>query len=526
MEQRHRDIIRTNYCLLAEQIKTSVSDVCACLYQSRIISERMRENILETNGTSRQKAEALLDLIVKRGHAAFEMLYTAILESELYEAADILNPIRAPHRNLGTAMSQTSDLDAPPSREEEIAAALSMNVTPPIREEDVAAEADVLPMNETPPYREENTAVHAGVLMANELPAQSASSSSISSSSAIDNIPKSWPGLGFVKKEEIKVQIVQPDSPMYEEYLKSLTPQGQRFYYTLQHKVRGRVLIVNNETFKTNHGTKKENEKVIYCSDREGSSYDKDNLEVLFTQLGFLVQTVNNQTKEDMEKIFKEECEKNHREYDCFILIILTHGHKGIVFGSDGYSVIKANNELEHHNYIRVKDIKNMFCSIKSLRGKPKLFFIQACRGDAYDKGVDDSTTGASLESGDTDMDIQLENANDTISELEEMEESDGPHDKLPTAADYLMALSTVSDYVSWRNPNHGSWFVQAIVYTFWKNAHLYDLNRLLTMANDYVSQAETAEGMKQVAEKKDTLRKSFCFFPGLHPGLPSSPLN
>lgn len=35
---------------------------------------------------------------------------------------------------------------------------------------------------------------------------------------------------------------------------------------------------------------------------------------------------------------------------------------------------------------------------------------------------------------------------------------------------------------VSWRNVKKGSWFIQALVYTFCKNAHLYDLQRLMTM--------------------------------------------
>lgn len=82
-----------------------------------------------------------------------------------------------------------------------------------------------------------------------------------------------------------------------------------------------------------------------------------------------------------MERIFQEECNRDHSDFDSFILIILSHGHKGIIFGSDGCYVKKNNNECVNYNCIRVKNIKNMFCGIKSLRGKPKLFIIQACRG-------------------------------------------------------------------------------------------------------------------------------------------------
>lgn len=62
--------------------------------------------------TSRERAKALLDLIVKRGPCAFDALYLGTLEAELFVAADILQPDKAPHQNL--ALSD-------PSRRSEIA---------------------------------------------------------------------------------------------------------------------------------------------------------------------------------------------------------------------------------------------------------------------------------------------------------------------------------------------------------------------------------------------------------------------
>lgn len=92
--------------------------------------------ILQANPTPTKKAEALLDLIVNRGSSAFEIFYTAILKSELYTAADILNPIKAPHMNLVGAPPQAASSDSPaPARRENEAATdadgPTRNVLPP-----------------------------------------------------------------------------------------------------------------------------------------------------------------------------------------------------------------------------------------------------------------------------------------------------------------------------------------------------------------------------------------------------------
>jgi hypothetical protein len=53
----------------------------------------------------------------------------------------------------------------------------------------------------------------------------------------------------------------------------------------MQNRIRGKVFIINNETF--------ENEEKL--SDRQGSDVDTNNLEKLFTQLHFEVVIAKNQ---------------------------------------------------------------------------------------------------------------------------------------------------------------------------------------------------------------------------------------
>ena len=67
---------------------------------------------------------------------------------------------------------------------------------------------------------------------------------------------------------------------------------------------------------------------------------------------------------------------KNLMKYCMFVCFILSHGSNGIVYGTDGpvylekiFSYFKGNR-------------------CQALLGKPKVFFIQACRGEQVDKGV------------------------------------------------------------------------------------------------------------------------------------------
>ena len=67
------------------------------------------------------------------------------------------------------------------------------------------------------------------------------------------------------------------------------------------------------------------------------------------------------------------ECERrldSHRDADAFVLVLLTHGNKGYIFGTDGEKVF-------------IDDITTMFDGkhCPQLQNKPKLFIVQACQG-------------------------------------------------------------------------------------------------------------------------------------------------
>lgn len=131
----------------------------------------------------------------------------------------------------------------------------------------------------------------------------------------------------------------------------------------------------------------------------------------------------------------------------------------------------------------------------KNLIGKPKLFFIQACRGDRVDAGT------------------QIDSFNDSQSASEIY--------VIPKNADVLVMYSTSEDHVSFREVDQGSWFIQALCEEVAENPE-EDLLSILTGVNSKVAFGRQAsipdnnvmDGAKQMPQIISTLTKKMFFKP------------
>ncbi|XP_059154854.1 caspase-3-like [Physella acuta] len=303
-----------------------------------------------------------------------------------------------------------------------------------------------------------------------------------------DELPDTWPSEQDLNKHDVRL-IEASDHHLISQHKNSLTPRGQTHFYTMKCKTRGLVLVINNENFDK-------------LEDREGTLADRRSIETVFRKLGFEVEVHGNKKCEEMTDVLQEAARRDYSSLDCFILFILTHGEDGVVFGVDGY--VKDDKPI---NAVPIKDIRNWFRGSMSLRGKPKIFFIQACRGKTPDAGV-------SLSSAESDRNL----AKDTIESFKPQNAADASGGKIASDADFFIAMATTAGNLSWRNKKFGTWFVQAVVYIFAKYAYKNDLNKLMTQVNNLVGRAETLKGQyKQVAEKTDTFLKTCYFFPGLY---------
>ncbi|KAH8378028.1 hypothetical protein KR093_008530, partial [Drosophila rubida] len=205
--------------------------------------------------------------------------------------------------------------------------------------------------------------------------------------------------------------------------------------YKMSHKYRGRALIFNNEHFEDSN-----------LKSRMGTNVDSERLESVLKRLGFKVCEYMDYTKKDILRKINKTAARNHSEYDCLLVAILSHGKMGYIHARD--------------SFYSVEDIWRPFAADKcpTLAGKPKLFFIQACQGDLKDPGY------------------PLQQP-----EMMHCEESSFMSCRMPLHEDFLIAFSTLPGFCSWRNTVDGSWFIQSLCEELAANGSNRDILTLLT---------------------------------------------
>ncbi|XP_040292447.1 caspase-2 [Bufo bufo] len=283
--------------------------------------------------------------------------------------------------------------------------------------------------------------------------------------------------------------------------LGSVSPTSVNFYlshqeqaYKMTTRPRGVCLILSNVSFTA--------PELGY---RHGGEVDLSVLRLLFHQLNFKVRERSNLTAEEMKQeldLFSKL--PDHSQLDSCIVSILSHGVDGAVYGCDG-------------KLVQMQDVftklDNAHCP--QLQNKPKMFLIQACRGDEPDRGVD-----------------QRDGREQTGSPG--CEQSDAGREngrvRLPTQSDMICAYACLKGTVSLRNTKHGSWFMQELSDVFSKHAKDTHVADMLVKVNARIKNREghapgtEYDRCKEMSEYSSTLCRDLYLFPGYRPrpALPS----
>lgn len=324
---------------------------------------------------------------------------------------------------------------------------------------------------------------------------------------AIQPLPVSSPmDVDKQKKDDAPIYPIQRPSttptPSPERDYIRLRPPGRTRRdsiqsYKMDASPCGHCLIINNVEF----------EPQSELNDRKGSNIDCDKLERRFKALNFTVEVRTNLKQRQIKHELSALSKKDHSQYDCCVVIMLSHGTEvshsrfpGAVYGVDGQFV-----PVQHiTNYLN-----GQHCP--SLQGKPKLFFIQACGGGEKDTGFEVSPDEVEPSMGGVD---DQTDAIPTSSSSDSLSMSDEPDARatLPTPSDILVSYSTFPGYVSWRDTQSGSWYVETLDGILEENADTDDLVTMLMMVNHKVSQ-NSAKGLyKQMPGSFNFLRKLLYF--------------
>uniref|UniRef100_A0A3Q3WVA9 Uncharacterized protein n=1 Tax=Mola mola TaxID=94237 RepID=A0A3Q3WVA9_MOLML len=259
----------------------------------------------------------------------------------------------------------------------------------------------------------------------------------------------------------------------------------------------GHCLIINNVDFEPQSDLKS----------RKGSNIDCDNLERRFKALNFIVEVKTNLRQRQIKHELSALSKVDHSQYDCCVVILLSHGTEvshnrfpGAVYGVDG-------------QYVPVQVITNYLNGqhCPTLQGKPKLFFIQACGGGEKDTGFEVSpgevepSLGGTFDQTDA---IQMSSSSDSLSTSDEPD----ARATLPIPSDILVSYSTFPGYVSWRDTESGSWYIETLNQILEENADTDDLVTMLMMVNNEVSRNSAKGIYKQMPGSFNFLRKLLHF--------------
>ena len=284
-------------------------------------------------------------------------------------------------------------------------------------------------------------------------------------------------------------------------------PVGSDELYEMDCIPHGICLIINNHRFY--HPTNPEKAH----PERIGSEVDCHNLVETFRYLGYRVEVAENLSSVEMKQRLREMSEVDHSRYDSFLCCILTCGEENVCYGADSLA-------------LDISDLTGPIKECSSLVNKPKMYFIQACRGENSDEGV--------CNVGDVAYSLS---ANSLV-------QSDGPigdraraiipllplPSLVPKDADFFLGYATPSGRAAYRSRRTGSWFISELCQVFTEFARTHTLTSMMRKVNARVCQkhvanpdlnqsAASVDGctsmrhLKQCIESVDRLRKDVHFF-------------
>nr|XP_054492396.1 caspase-8-like isoform X1 [Agelaius phoeniceus]XP_054492397.1 caspase-8-like isoform X1 [Agelaius phoeniceus]XP_054492398.1 caspase-8-like isoform X1 [Agelaius phoeniceus] len=245
--------------------------------------------------------------------------------------------------------------------------------------------------------------------------------------------------------------------------------QGAKQYgeiYKMENNPHGYCLIINNHIFKNRR------------HNREGTLQDGEAVKRVFKWLQFeTVEYMDLEGKKIYDTV-EEYSKKDHRNMDCFVCFIFSHGEKDKIKGVDDECV-------------NIEALVSRFTGTNcpSLAGKPKVFIIQACQGSEHHPSV----AVESDSSGHLEVDAR-------------------PPTSIPDRADILIGMATVEDYFCYRSRRTGSVYIQSLCEMMELLCpQRRDLASILTEVNREVA-TKDIEGFKQMPKITSTLLKLLIF--------------
>ncbi|XP_073342300.1 caspase-2 isoform X2 [Pagrus major] len=271
--------------------------------------------------------------------------------------------------------------------------------------------------------------------------------------------------------------------------------------YRMNSSPRGFALVISNVTFDPCAAPD--------LDPRKGGEVDDEVLRKVFTELDYLVTVHRDLTAQGMRTCIEKFCRRpEHRTVDSCVVCLLSHGVEGAIYGTDG--------QLLQLDWV-FEAFDNSHCPL--LQNKPKMFFIQACRGEEMDCGVEQidgpaRTCSPSCEQRDAGREGQGD------ADSRQRGDMGRPRIKLPQRSDMICGYASLKGTAAMRNTKRGSWFIQEINTALRLHARDKHLADILVQVNGRIKEREgyapgTAHHRcKEMSEFTSSLCKDLFLFP------------
>ena len=213
--------------------------------------------------------------------------------------------------------------------------------------------------------------------------------------------------------------------------------------YDINYNKPGLVVIINNNSFDRNK-----------FPERKGSEKDVGRIRQVFTKLNFSIKSHCDLRADELVECINEYAHRDYSNDSCFLIFIMSHGSKGKIKSSDNQDIF-------------ISECIDPFLENKSLKQKPKIFIIQACRSI-----------------------IENTNANPNANSINNMvSDSDAVETpvRIPIGDDFLLCNSTIQGHEAWRDTEKGSLYIQHLCDVISESPYL-EICQILTRVNSYLT--------------------------------------
>lgn len=274
--------------------------------------------------------------------------------------------------------------------------------------------------------------------------------------------------------QELEQQLRQKNKEVEElrqqaNRLNEVAQASRSLAYTMDKSPHGVAIVIVNEKFDKSHYDAK-----LDLTHREGAQHDRQLFRDTFTALNYKVETFANLTAVKLLELLDRVANEDHSNHDSFVLCLSTHGVADGVYGSDSLLV-------------KWQEIDTLIKQSPTLKGKPKLLFLQSCRSPLVVK-------------------------------------ADGPNS--PTAqedADVFKVFASTPNQAAYISPYYGSWLAMSMKRHFTDPQLMYthNLDTLMNFVSDEVAtqvgtlvEGGSTTEVQQCVHREKTLTKAVYFFP------------